>query len=314
MIQTVTGKIINKEIHNTLAHEHVVFGLPGYVGDPNNVYQYDVAYTNAMQRMELIKKYDVNFMVDATTIERGRDAKLLQKVSQDSGVSIVCATGFFKDEGEILSVLKGLSYGNDLQSYLATLFQKELLDGIGNTSIKAGVIKVASSLNVITPLEATIMNAASQVHRNLNVPIMTHCDRGTMVLQQATLFLNNGVDPYRVILGHMSSQRDLAIIKTVIQQGFTVGFDQFGLLSIPGIPSDEEKMENLLSLLNEGYEDHIVLSNDSIFDRMGFISKSKPRYPDFVYRQVIPYLHNQHISETTIRKITRDNLLRILDR
>ena len=44
----------------------------------------------------------------------------------------------------------------------------------------------------------------------------------------------------------MTSNRDLSEIMELMDAGFCVGFDQFGILSIPGIPDDEEKTENLL--------------------------------------------------------------------
>lgn len=139
------------------------------------------------------------------------------------------------------------------------------------------------------------------------------CDRGTMAKAQAEVMLSMKIPPEKVIIGHMTSCRNLDEIRFVMDRGFTAAFDQFGILSIPGIPDDEEKTANLLALLREGYEDRIVLSHDTMFDRMGYISKSKPRYPDMVYKTILPYLRENGISEDTIRRITRENLLRILD-
>ena len=156
-----------------------------------------------------------------------------------------------------------------------------------------------------------LIRAAANAGNQTGVPVFTHCDRGTMGIEQAELFLACGVNPGHVVIGHQTSNPNLDEICRIMDLGFTVGFDQFGILSIPGIPTDEEKTENLLSLLEKGYEDQIVLSHDTIFDRMGYVSSSKPRYTDQIYREIIPILKTHGISENTIRKLTRDNLLRV---
>ena len=311
MIQTVTGVLEGKNIRRTLSHEHLVFGKPGYCQDADNPYQRDTARKNIRAMLDLVKPYDVDLLVDATTIEWGRDPLLMREAAQEYGIGIVCCTGFFKDEGDMLAWLKAISYTCDLTSWLADLFTDEILHGIGDTGIRAGAIKAASSYGEIKPLERTILCAAAKAQQRTGVPVLTHCDRGTMASQQLELLVANGVPADKIIIGHMTSNRDWLEIKRITEKGATVAFDQFGILSIPDIPTDEEKMENLLALLKNGCEDHIVLSHDCCFDRMGYVSKSKPRYPDMVFKTVVPYLVQNGISQRTIQKITRDNLLRV---
>lgn len=313
MIRTVTGDVSIEKIKNTLSHEHITFGKPGYVGDDDNCYSRETAYKNALSRIDMIKKYNVNLVVDATTAECGRDPHLLKKLSLDTDVFIVCSTGFFKDEDNMLAILKAMSYCTDLEKELTRFFIKEITDGIEDTGVRAGAVKTASSYGRIRPLEQVIMKAAARAALTCGVPVLTHCDRGTMAKAQAELMLSMKMPSEKVIIGHMTSCRNLDEIRFVMDRGFTAAFDQFGILSIPGIPDDEEKAANLLTLLREGYEDRIVLSHDTMFDRMGYISKSKPRYPDMVYKTILPYLRENEISEDAIRKITRENLLRILD-
>ncbi len=313
MIQTVNGMISETQIRQTLAHEHFVFGLPGFAGDTENCYQRETALMNGLERLAMTAKWDVNFIIDLTTAEWGRDPLLLKKLSEASGCHIVCSTGLFKDEGNVLSLLKSASYTDNPEDILEKFFIREIKVGIGQTGIRAGTVKVASSLDKIQPLERTIFMAAIRAHKNTGVPIFTHCDRGTMGSAQADIFLEQGVCPQKVVIGHMTSNRDLSEIMRLMDAGFRVGFDQFGILSIPGIPSDEEKIENLLKLLKHGYEDSIVLSHDCIFDRMGYVSSSKPRFPDMIFKQVLPALRNKGISDKILAKLTRDNLLKVFE-
>lgn len=309
MIQTVTGPIKPEQVQRTLAHEHVVFGKPGFLADQDNCYQRDTAFANGLKTLRMAQEYGVNLVVDVTTIEYGRDPELLRRISKESGCSIVCSTGFFKDEGDMLALLKSVSYLTDLESWLEALFLREIRTGIGSSGVKAGVIKAASSLGQIHPMEKVILNAAAHVQRETGVPVFTHCDRGTMGTEQAKLLTAQGADPKKTVIGHMTSNHDLSEIMEILDMGFRIGFDQFGILSIPGIPDDDQKMKNLLALLEHGYEDSILLSHDCIFDRMGYVSKSKPRYPDMIFKTVLPYLRKQGISDHTVEKITRTNLV-----
>ncbi len=310
MIQTVTGPCDPDAVRRVLPHEHLAFGDPGMLGDPASCYQRDIAYKNQLSMMAFAQAHEVNLIVDATTIERGRDPRLMRKLSHDAGCSIVCCTGFFKDEGEQLQMLKALSYAADLERWLEELFVCELTQGIGDTGIRAGALKVASSLDEIRPLEQSIMRAAARAQAKVGVPLLTHCDRGTMATAQADLLEAAGADPARTIIGHQTSNRDLEEVCRIARRGFMVAFDQFGILSIPDIPTDEEKMENLLRVIEAGCEDQIVLSHDCVFDRMGYVSKSKPRYPDMVFTRIVPFLRERGVGDITIDKLTRGNLLR----
>ena len=311
MIQTVRGKIKEEDVHNTLCHEHLVFGWPGQKGEKGNVYDELTAFENCRTRVEMIKKYDVTLIVDPTPIHCGRDPLFMKKIAEDLDIDVVCATGFFKDEDNVLSILKALSYTDDLEKKLCDLYVKELTQGIGDTGVQAGIIKTASSYNRITALEETLFRCAVIASLKTGAPVYTHCERGTMGLKQCELFLENGADPNKVLIGHQTSDLDLDEVREILKLGFFIGFDQFGILSIPDIPNDEEKLENLITLLNEGYEDQILLSQDTIFDRMGYVSKSKPRYPDQIYRQILPALKERGFEEKTLGKLCRDNLLKL---
>lgn len=47
---------------------------------------------------------------------------------------------------------------------LASSFIKEVVKGVGETGIKAGVVKAATSLNAITPGEEKVLRAAALTH------------------------------------------------------------------------------------------------------------------------------------------------------
>lgn len=307
MIQTLNGLVDENKIKNMLFHEHFAFGKMDYKMEQVNNYNRKVAYARYINVIALMKEYHVNFVLDATPIECGRDPMLLKALSQETGMHIVCATGFFKDEGESLAVLKSLSYILDLENFMANLFVKEIQSGIGETGCRAGVIKVATGNNCMTALERSIFISAARAQRSTNVPVITHCERGTMGEEQAELLVDLGVSPQKIVIGHMTSNHSLVIQRKILEKGVFIGYDQFGIESIPDIPKDEEKIQNLIILIKEGFENQILISHDTLYERMGVLSKSKPRLPNLIFEKVIPALHEAGITDVQINKILGDN-------
>ena len=77
-----------------------MFGKPGFYGDEDNCYRRETALEHGRKMLALVKEQDVNLVVDATTVEWGRDPFLMKQLSEETKINVVCATGFFKDEGE----------------------------------------------------------------------------------------------------------------------------------------------------------------------------------------------------------------------
>ena len=84
----------------------------------------------------------------------------------------------------------------------------EITDGIGDTGIKAGVVKLTSSKDEITDYEKMFFAAGAKAQRETGVPIITHTQEGTMAPEQAEFLLSEGADPDRVMIGHMDGNTD----------------------------------------------------------------------------------------------------------
>src|SRR2546421_4597873 len=98
VVQTVLGPIDAAELGRTLMHEHVLFSYPGDDLDPTSTWTRAEALAVATERMEQLKELGVKTFVDPCAIEMGRDPELMAEVSQRTGMQIVCATGFYKEE------------------------------------------------------------------------------------------------------------------------------------------------------------------------------------------------------------------------
>ena len=146
----------------------------------------------------------------------------------------------------------------------------ELTKGIEGTDIKAGVIKLASSFNEITPTEEIFFKAAARAQKETGCVIITHTQLGTMGPEQAQLLIANGADPSKIAIGHMCGSTDVAYHEAVLKQGVYVNLDRFGLEGeLFHTPTDEQRMDLIKTLSDKGYGNKILLGHDSVNVNLG---------------------------------------------
>lgn len=270
-VNTVTGPVPHTELGRTLMHEHFLFGFAGWQGDATLGGFQEDAYTEAcLQAVADARAYGIETIVDATTNECGRNVRFLQKISQQTGMKIICSTGYyFQDESAYAywNFRKGFA---DIETEIYEMMATELTVGIEGTGIKAGAIKLASSQGQITPMEEIFFRAAARAQKETGCVILTHTQLGTMGPQQAELLISQGAAPGKIAIGHMCGSVDLAYHKRVLSQGVYVNLDRFGLEGeLFHTPTDEQRMDLIQSLVECGYGHKILLGHDSVNVNLG---------------------------------------------
>src|SRR5690625_624792 len=153
--------------------------------------------------------------------------------------------------------------------------------------------------------------AAARVHRETGILLVTHTQEGTMGPEQAKLLIDLGVNPSKIIIGHMCGNTDPAYHKRTLQTGVKIGFDRFGIQQLVGAPMDEERVNTLIELIEQGYERQIMLSHDSINHWLG-----KPPEMNEEINLMIKNWYTTHLSENIIHEVkTRgieDNKIEIM--
>jgi phosphotriesterase-related protein len=285
VVQTVLGPIDVADMGPTLVHEHVLFAYPGDDLDPTDTWSRADAVAVAIERMEQLEDYGIRTFVDPCPIEMGRDPELLAEVSQRSGMNIVCATGFYKEEA-------GLPYYWRVRApeEVADLYLHEIENGIGTTGIKPGIIKLASS-DPISSHEPAIMKAAAIAARESGLTVVTHCERSIGGDMQQQVLADNGVDLARVMIGHQDQAEKAQQLVDIVERGSFVGVDRIGLEILS---PDDHRVELIRSVLDAGHQARLCLSQDHI------CSLRSPRFPykipdhlKEVAEQLLPFAMDQ---------------------
>jgi phosphotriesterase-related protein len=309
-INTVLGPCAPADLGTTLMHEHLLIGWPGWDSDTAApAFNRKDTLKLCIDRMLELKSLGLRSFLDPCPIDLGRDVELMAEVAQATGIRFICATGLYKEDQGATPYFHFRGQFTDVVSEMTEIFVKELTEGIGNTGIKAGVIKVATGAHKITPHEEKILRAAARASNTTGTPITTHTELGTMGREQLDLFASEGVDLRRVIVGHSCGSADLKYHVDMLDREAYLGFDRFGL---DFLQPDRLRTAALIGLLGIGFHKQIVLSHDTVWCWRGrplpLPQSAFPNWkPTHVFENIIPALRDAGVSKEKIDAMLIDN-------
>ncbi|MQG84805.1 MAG: phosphotriesterase, partial [SAR202 cluster bacterium] len=194
VINSVLGPLDTENLGFTLSHEHILTTSAGIQQVFPELIQRDRLVERAVETFTKIKSEGVDTIVDVSTLDLGRDIRLIEEVSKRSGVNVICATGTWRDIPRV--------FWTASPDIIADLYIREIEVGIEGTGIKPGIIKVANDMGGVTPEGEIILRAASRASKATKTPISTHTWAPERVgEQQISIFEDEGVDPNTVYVG-----------------------------------------------------------------------------------------------------------------
>ncbi|WML60259.1 phosphotriesterase-related protein [Neobacillus sp. PS2-9] len=315
-VETVTGPIPVDKLGKTLIHEHFIFGYPGFQGDVTlGPFKEEEFLEAAIAVARQIQSFGVQTVVDPTPNECGRDPLFLKKVSEATGLQIICATGYYYEGEGAPPYFKFRQALGTAEEEIYEMYKKEISEGIAGTGVKPGIIKLASSKDQITEYEKMFFRAAARVQKETGIVILTHTQEGTMGPDQARMLIELGADPSKIIIGHMCGNTNPEYHKEVMDQGVRIGFDRFGIQGMVGAPFDQERVATLMDLLDAGYEDQILLAHDSVNIWLGrppimneqVMKIMENWHPGHIFENILPTLRENGVTETQIDKMLGRN-------
>lgn len=312
-LNTALGAISPDDLGVTSMHEHLLLGMPGWEYDASFTYDRDAVAKLCIEKVNEAKKYGLKTIVDATPMDLCRDIELFKIVQKETGVNIVPSTGLYtQNDGNLVfwKLLAAYRGYDEALNRLTYTYTKEVSEGIGDTGVKAGVIKIATG-NPIEQIEKISIHAAAITQQKTGTPIISHTAAPKFGPETAEILLEKGADPKKTMIGHMCDTPDADLIIRCLDLGFYVGLDRFGLtMSI----SDEEKCRVLAELIEKGYIDRILLGHDcQIFNQVTDLIPEAmlKKMPDWnlcgLFRSIIPHMKEIGITDDMLHTLFVDN-------
>jgi phosphotriesterase-related protein len=299
-IITVNGVISPEQMGFTLSHEHVLVDFIGADSAEPPRYTRDAALKVILPQVRKLHAFGVKTFVECTPRFLGRDPMLLKQLADSTGIIFLTNTGYYGAQKNkfIPDSIQGMT-----PEKIASLWVYEFKNGIGDTGLKPGFIKIAVERSDLSEFHARLARAAAIAHKATGLTIMSHTGPAPGAFQQLQILKEEGVSPEAFIWTHAHNEKDSVKHVQAAQMGAWVAFDAFW-----GSTGQLPRFVNLVVNMKNNHCLHrLLLSQDS-----GWFDPDKPDGSNYhphtgIFEQLIPALKEAGITELELNQIFVEN-------
>ncbi|MGW4335933.1 phosphotriesterase family protein [Rhodococcus koreensis] len=311
-IETVRGPVNVTDLGPTLAHEHVILSTAEFAkfypelswnGDRQGVVE------SVVEQLQAVRDRGITTILDCTAYFHGRDMDFVQEVNERVDINLIMSTGIYTYD--FLPYPIAYRFPTSVEDDVLTkMFLRDLTVGIGDSGVKAQSIKVATDTAGFTDNNKRILRAAGRASVETGAPITAHTHPADhQAPELLDILTKQGVDLSKVVVAHSGDTTDLDYLRAIMDRGAIMGNDRFGLY-MPGVATEDERVDVLATLCADGYADRIVLAHDSLlysdWTEPGFVGQDisvDTWVPTHISDVVLPKLRDRGVAESDIEKM-----------
>ena len=198
-IMTVLGPIPAAEMGITLEHEHAIVDFIGAEKVKQPQYPLKLALDTLLPYFKQLDAYNVTTFIECTPNYIGRDVRLLKQLSKVTGLNIITNTGYYAAANK--KYIPKHAY-TQTSAQLADKWIEEWVNGIDDTGIKPGFIKLGVGKGPLDELESKIVEAGAKTHQATGLKIAIHTGGAEAANDEIDIMLEHNVDPAALIIVH----------------------------------------------------------------------------------------------------------------
>lgn len=293
-IMTVNGWLKPHAAGISLIHEHVMVDFIGADKVDPSRYNADEVFRIALPKLMEAKSRGCVTMMECTPAYIGRDVRLLQRLSNASGINLVTNTGYYGASSEKFFPAHAHT---ESARQLADRWIAEWLHGIDNTNIKPGFIKSGVDKLPFTPTQTKIIEAAAITHLATGLTIGIHTGNGDAALKEKEIIQSNGVDASAWIWIHAQNEKDHAYHIQIAKEG--------GWISYDGVNNDT--IDDCISLLKDMQQNRllhqVLLSHDSGWFNVGTPNGGTFNGYTTIFDKLLPAMKKNGFTQEDIHQL-----------
>jgi len=275
-VNTVTGPVDAEQLGVTLIHEHVIVDFGG-----TRQYDPDEAFARALPHLKEAREAGCRTLVEPTPEHIGRDAALLRRLSEASGVQIVTVTGIYGAANQ--KYIPAFAQ-TETAEQLAARYAAEAERGIGATGIRPGLIKTGVNRAPLAEIERKLVRAAALAHKATGLSVASHTGPGAAAMEQLEIFASAGAPARAFIWVHAQNEKDHEYHLKVARAGAWVEFDGVREASI------DWHLECVRVMREAGLLDRTLVSQDAGWYHVGEPRGGAYRGYTLLLREFVPKL------------------------
>lgn len=302
-IMTVTGPISSSDMGKTLIHEHVLVDWIGADSTGYHRWNRKDVLERVLPYVQKAREQGVRTMLECTPAYLGRDPFILKELSQRSGIQILTNTGYY---GAIDNKFMPDHAWDENAKQIANRWINEYKNGIGNSDIRPGFIKISvSGEGPLSDLHEKIVRAATLTHLETGLTIVSHTTGDIPAVAQIKILKNAGVSPSAWVWTHAQEGTLENQIK-IGKEGGWISLDNFNF--DPSEEPDEQGnldwfIQRISELKEAGLLNRVLISHDA-----GYFNPDEPNGGDFrnytdIFEYLLPALREHGFTQNNIDQI-----------
>ncbi len=292
-VQTVTGVERPSSDAVWLTHEHVLVDFSGADSIASHSEAHDLIVKEMLPYLSVLKTHGVAYFVDATPAFLGRDALLLRRLSQMTGLKIITNTGLYGARNNLFVP----QWAKDMSAEeLAETWIDEFENGIEGTAVKPGFIKIGvDAADSLHPLHQRLVKAAALTHLKTGLVIASHTGEAKALWPQLRILQESGVSPEAFIWVHAQGEGDRDAYLKAAALGCWISLDGIGW-------EWESYVERILFAKQNGILDRILLSHDAGWFDPKKETQSITPFTN-LFENLLPALKARGLSDEEVRRL-----------
>ena len=303
MVQSVTGPIAADRLGITLMHEHVLVDFIGADrGEPEPL-RPDQVFKVALPHLVKVRELGCESVLECTPAYIGRDVRLLQRLSDASGLHILTNTGYYGAANDKYLPQHAFTETAD---QLAARWIREAEHGIDGTRDQAGLHEDRRRRGAAVRRRREAREGRGDHAPATGLTIASHTTTGAAAMAEIDLLDRAGVPAAAFIWVHAHNERDASFHMRAAKAGAWVEFD--------GMADDSvgRHVELVREMKAQGLLGRVLLSHDAGWYHVGEPGGGEFRPYTTLFTALIPALEDAGVTKDEIRQILVENPRRAL--
>jgi predicted metal-dependent phosphotriesterase family hydrolase len=298
---SVLGPVKSGDLGITLIHEHIMADFIGAAETGSHRYDANKVVEKALPYLIALKKAGCSTFIDCTPVYLGRDASILKRLAQASGLNIFTTTGYY---GAVKQKFLPAHAYTETAEQLAARWINEWKNGIDSTGVYPGLIKTSVDEGPLPPVCKKILAAVAIAHLQTGLSISAHTGNGEAALEELSILQKGGVHPSAFRWVHAQFEKDKTLHLRAAKMGAWIEFDGINS-SEPG--NIQQHVEFVKNMKDHGYLNQTLISQDAGWYWVGEPDGGKFRGYTDLFEKFIPALKEAGFSDDEVKQLLVEN-------
>jgi phosphotriesterase-related protein len=297
-IITVLGEIPADALGKTLVHEHMLVDFIGADKISYDRWNRDQVEQKVLPYLLEAKQAGIKSIFDCTPAFLGRDVILLKRLSEKTGLHMITNTGYY---GAVNNKYLPAWAKEETDKQLASRWIREFKEGIENTDVRPGFIKISVDAGKLSALHQKLVRAAAITHLETGLTICSHTGKSPAAFEQLDILKTMGVKADAFVWVHAQAETDKSLHIKAARRGTWISLDGIGWGDY------ENYADSIAGLKQEHLLHRVLISHDAGWYKPGEPDGGKFTGFTNIFIQLIPMLNKLGFTQADYEQLLIKN-------